>query len=90
MTTKSWIGVGLTVMVFVLFALFLAKGHEVTAVAGLTFGGALLFCGMLIDPAEFKDVLNALRGKTPPVSEYPPLPGSNDATHPNTYPPEGK
>jgi hypothetical protein len=42
---------------------------------------------VLIDPQDFKDVLNTLRGKTPSV---PALPGSNDADHPNTFPPEGK
>jgi hypothetical protein len=87
-TPRSYFGMGLAVLVLVLAGLYIHKGGALTAAAGLTFGGGLLFCGLLIDFAEFVAVLNALRGKTPPVADYPPLPGSNDPAHPNTEAPK--
>jgi hypothetical protein len=79
MSTRSWIGVGFAAACFGLFALFIAK-HEVTAVAGLTFGGGLLFAGLLIDPAEFRAMVALIRGK--PESSYPPPPGGQDGKFP--------
>jgi hypothetical protein len=78
-TGRSYFGMLLAVIVFGIFALYIHKGGALTAVAGLTFGGGLLFCGILIDPQDFKDVLNTLRGRTPP---YPPLPGGPEGTFP--------
>ncbi len=80
MTVRSWIGCGLAMMVLVIFALYIHQGHELNAVAGLIFGGGLLFCGILIDAADFKDVLNTVRGK--PASQYPPLPGGPEGKFP--------
>jgi hypothetical protein len=59
MSVKSWVGVVMALAVFGLFGLYISK-HEITAVAGFCFGGGLLFAGMLIDPAEFKDLLPLL------------------------------
>jgi len=82
MTPRSYFGMGLAVLVLVLAGLYIHKGGALTAAAGLTFGGGLLFCGILIDPSDFMAVLNTLRGKTPPVAEYPPLPGGPDGQFP--------
>lgn len=79
MTPRSYFGMILAVLVLGLVGLYIHKGGELTAVAGLIFGGGLLFCGILIDPADFKDVLNTLRGRTPAP---PPLPGGPEGTFP--------
>jgi hypothetical protein len=79
MTPRSWVGVGLAVMVFGLFGLYLWRDGELSAVAGFIFGGGLLFCGLLIDPAEFRSVFAVWRGKPP---EYPPPPGGQEGKFP--------
>jgi hypothetical protein len=48
-----------------LFGLYLHRGGDLTAVVGFTFGGGLLFCGLLIDPAEFRAILPFLRKPQP-------------------------
>jgi hypothetical protein len=65
MSVKSWVGVGLAVAVLGLFGLYLHRGGDLTAVVGFTFGGGLLFCGLLIDPAEFRAILPFLRKPQP-------------------------
>lgn len=65
MTYKTWIGVAVALAVIGLFGFYISK-HEITAVAGFVFGGGLLFAGMLIDPAEFRPLLDRLPGRKPP------------------------
>ena len=78
MTARSWVGVALAVLVFGLFGLHLWRGGELTATAGFIFGGGLLFCGLLIDPAEFRSIFALWRGKP----DYPPPPGGPEGKFP--------
>ena len=71
MTARTVFGMGLAVILFGIFGYFVHKGCAFNAAAGWAFGGGLLFCGVLIDPADFMTVLNAVRG----TSNYPPPPG---------------
>ena len=62
MSAKSWVGVVLAVVVFSLGGFYVTRpGCVITAQVGFFFGGALLFCGLLIDPAEFKSILSIWR-----------------------------
>lgn len=80
MSTRSWVGVALALIVMALFGLYLHKGGALTATAGLIFGGGLMFCGVLIDAPDFMALFKAARGQ--PSTQYPPLPGGPDGTFP--------
>lgn len=59
MSARSWAGLVLAASVFGLFGYFIrVQGCQLTTLWGAAFGGGLLFCGILIDPAEFKSVLS--------------------------------
>lgn len=65
MTPKSWIGIVLAVASFGLFGLFIHKGCAFSTPVAFLFGGFLLFCGILIDPEDFKQVVGMLPFKRP-------------------------
>lgn len=79
MTPRSYFGMALSVMVVTLFGFYIHEGGDLTAVAGIIFGGGLLFCGILIDPTDFMAVLNAVRGKP---TLPPPPPGGPEGQFP--------
>jgi len=65
MTPRTILGMALAVLTFVLFGYFIHRGCEITGVWGWTFGGAALFCGILIDAEDFKALVAMVRRPAP-------------------------
>jgi hypothetical protein len=63
MSIRNWVGCALAAALFGIFGLYVHGGGEMNTAASLTFGGGLLFCGVLIDFDHFLQVLRIIRGK---------------------------